>query len=96
MKNLMYSVYDKVAQEGGPIFTAKNEDVAIRKTVQLLINQPPNTIEDYKLLYVGIVNTETMVVTPIDPPKEIDFIDTYDLQTMKTTMPSMPLSKGVK
>lgn len=48
----LYCVYDKLADEAGPVFCAVNHHIAARKTKQLLSNV--ETPEDYILYCVGI------------------------------------------
>ena len=48
----VYSIYDKVADESGPLFTAKNHSVAMRQYRAVLKDSPA---AEYDLLCVGEV-----------------------------------------
>ena len=55
----MYSIYDKVAMEYGPIFMAKNNEVAERNFGHLVTNELTTSGSEYRLDMVGEFNTET-------------------------------------
>lgn len=71
MRMNMYVVVDKVAEESGPIFEAKNHGVAIRSYNQITSKSkvPSN---EYSLLCLGIFDHDNNKMYPIDPPDEID------------------------
>lgn len=47
----LYTLYDKVAEEAGPLFQAKNDQVAARQSLSILAQvSDPN---DFDLLKVG-------------------------------------------
>lgn len=65
----LYTVFDKVAEEAGPVFTAVNDGVAVRSYVKILRQTAdPN---DYKLLHIGEYNTETAAVAPVSPVRVV-------------------------
>lgn len=59
MKMPIYTVYDSVAQDSGPVFEARNDGIAIRYFRQLIDkeNIPP---EDYVLFRLGEFDHEAM------------------------------------
>jgi hypothetical protein len=57
----LYTVYDKVAEEAGPIFQAKTDGVAMRNYQGLVQSQNLNP-DDYLLYYLGTFNTEDMII----------------------------------
>lgn len=71
----LYAIYDKVAEESGPIFTAVNEGVATRQAVQILRPLPPHTRDDYCLMHVGHYDLKTCVITLQSPPQVVDVND---------------------
>lgn len=76
MTGCLYAIFDVVAHEAGPVFNAKNDDVAVRQYVYLLrgdANSRVNNPEDFHLYRVGIIDTESMVVTPDREQIPIDF-----------------------
>jgi len=76
MLHRMYTVYDKVAEEGGPLFQAKNDQVAVRVTNKIMESQKLKVV-DYELLYMGVYDSETLVICPEDSGIPIDFMTEY-------------------
>ena len=72
MKTEIYVIYDKVAQESGPIFEAKNEAVAQRQFVRV-VGQAPDP-DDFRLLRIGVMEHDTSVVTLEVPPVEVPVV----------------------
>ena len=66
----LYTIHDKIAQETGPIFEAKNDAVASRSARNLL--KDVSQTDDFKLLRVGFTDKSTGVITIEIPPVEID------------------------
>jgi len=68
---ILYSIYDKVADEYGPIFEAKNDMVASRGYAGLV---KPDMVHDYELYAVGErVNGDiSFILVPYDPIRKID------------------------
>lgn len=62
MKQSLYVVYDKVAEESGPPFTAKNDAVAIRAAVSLLVNSDVLYIDDYELYRIAEIDNKTLQI----------------------------------
>lgn len=56
----LYSVYDSVAEEYGPLFQAKNDDVALRNVIQMFtdMNVSIASLESYHLYHVGDFDSE--------------------------------------
>ena len=73
MKTMIYTVHDRVAEESGPLFEAKNNGVARRQFFNLMHQreQELTNVEDYSLLCVGIFDHDTSVITPELVPTEI-------------------------
>lgn len=57
MEVCIYSIKDTVAQEFGPIFQAKNDDVALRNFHSALLKVP--NPEEYELYYLGTFDVDT-------------------------------------
>lgn len=55
----LYSVYDSVAEEYGPIFQAKNDKVALRNVIQMFTEMKVNIANFYSfhLYHVGDFDT---------------------------------------
>ena len=60
----LYSIRDLVAGECGPIFTAKNDAVAVRQVCMIMHDVAD--IDDYALYCVGTFDPEEMVL--VDEP----------------------------
>lgn len=58
----LYVVYDKVAQEGGPVYTAKNDAVA-QRMYQGLITDTGINPDDYQLLHVAAYDNGALSAT---------------------------------
>lgn len=69
----VYSIYDMVAQECGPLFEAINDGVAVRHMVQAMRNV--ENPAEYQLIHVGEVTRETgqVILLPV-PNRVISFV----------------------
>ena len=54
----VFSVYDSVAKEYGPLFQAKNVDVALRNCKFLFEDTPKSNCKDYDLVEIGEFDEE--------------------------------------
>ena len=57
----LYSIYDKDAQEYGPLFNAKNAVIASRYVEQML-NEVKN-VDPYSLYFMGEYDTEKGIIS---------------------------------
>lgn len=71
MREGIFTVYDRVAAEGGPPFTAKNEGVALRQYDKLLEQYPNMNPGDFRLYRIANWDSEDMKVYSLDSPKEV-------------------------
>lgn len=71
----IYSIYDKVAGECGPLFEASNDGVAIRKFRQVMESASIEEKNDYQLLMVGFVSRKRGGQIEIVPSVEIKIMD---------------------
>lgn len=67
----LYAIYDRVAEQGGPIFSAVNDGVAIRQYRALLQQVSPVDRDAYKLYLVGRYDQDAMRVFEMVNPSEI-------------------------
>jgi len=65
MKETLYTVYDIVACEGGPLFTARNDAVAIRLFKNLMKQQQLNS-HDFRLYACGEYDNEHLQLHHIE------------------------------
>lgn len=66
----LYTIYDRIAEDAGPIFCAKNDGVANRQ-YQHLLNEYQTDPLHFKLHRLGSFNTSTMIITSLDTPVEV-------------------------
>ena len=59
MTNELFTIYDKVAQEAGPIFQAKNLYVAMRYVNEMIKDNKIN-LHEYDLVRLGTFDSESM------------------------------------
>jgi hypothetical protein len=80
MNTKLYVVHDLVAQESGPVFEAKNDEVAMRKFRKMITDQN-NVIQpsDYQLLSLGEMDHETNIVEGCSVPDLV--MQGYDAMT---------------
>ena len=69
----IYTIYDKVAEECGPLFQAKSDAVACRACRNSLSNV--HDVDDYKLLRVGYIDNSTGKIIVEAVPVEVDMFD---------------------
>lgn len=72
MKHGVYVIYDKVAEESGPLFQAVNNGIALRQAVNVLKPLPASLRDDFQLVKVAEYDTRDMQIYII-PPEIIDF-----------------------
>lgn len=68
MKAVIYTVFDKVADEYGPLFEAKNDKVALRQFKQLIATVVVENRDDYVLYSCGTFDHDsgTMVLSDLN------------------------------
>lgn len=59
----LYSVYDTVAEEFGPVFMARNDMVAKRAVINMM-EKSEVSVNEYQLYKVGVFNTNTGIIMP--------------------------------
>ena len=67
----IYTIFDKVAEEAGPFFTAKNDGVAGRQFRQLMASNGVERPEEFKLLFLGSFDSSSCKATFEVAPVEI-------------------------
>lgn len=72
MKRQLYVIYDRVAEESGPVFEATNDGIAHRRFKTLLAEQTHEWFDenDYMMLHVGEIDKNTNLINPL-PPREV-------------------------
>lgn len=64
MNTELFTIYDKVAQEAGPIFQAKNLYVAMRYVKDMIKDNKIN-LSEYDLVRLGTFDSESMFLTAL-------------------------------
>lgn len=72
MKRNLYVIYDRVAEESGPIFEAVNDGIANRRYKALIAEQTHEWFDetDFVLFHIGEVDKTTNHINPY-PPREV-------------------------
>ena len=73
MKMNLYVVFDRMAQESGPVFEAKNDPVAARQTRALIAQAPGANILEFQLLKLGTIDHETNAIEALGAPLDVTF-----------------------
>lgn len=66
----LYCVRDRVAEESGPIFAAKNHAVAKRQYDAMLGKEGVQPL-DYSLLFLGSYDPEKTIIFPVSVAEEV-------------------------
>lgn len=64
MKVNLYTIYDVIAEESGPIFQAKNDLIACRVCDSLISEANLTAVSDLHLWCLGCFDTESRVFVP--------------------------------
>ena len=82
MNTELYTIYDKVAQEAGPIFQAKNLHVAMRYVNEMIKDNKLN-LHEYDLVRLGSFDSESMFLSvfPKADAVELSNCVTFDEDT---------------
>lgn len=67
----LYTLFDRVAMEAGPLVECKNDTVAVRMALQSL--QETSTPADFQLLKVGYYNHDPVSLEALETPITIPF-----------------------
>ena len=70
MKTL-YVIYDRVAEDAGPVFDCVNDGVAFRQFRALMQNVSAQDADAYQLIKLGSVDPVSLKITPFDIPEDI-------------------------
>ena len=62
----LYTIYDSVAKECGPVFQAKNDGVALRCFMSLIKDTPNINPTDYDVYCLGEFDTDSRSFVPVD------------------------------
>lgn len=71
MINELFTIYDKVAQEAGPIFQAKNLYVAMRYVNDMIKDNKIN-LSEYDLVRLGTFDSESMSISVLSKADAVE------------------------
>lgn len=74
MKIELFTIYDKVAQEAGPIFQAKNLYVAMRYVNEMIKDNKIN-LSEYDLVRLGTFDSESMFLSAFPKCDAVELSD---------------------
>lgn len=76
--NNLYSIYDRVAEDYGPLFEAKNHGVATRHYFSAMANNP--AVGDFQLIHLGRIerSSGTPIITNQPEGKRVVPLGTKD------------------
>lgn len=60
MLNKIYTIFDRVAEQAGPLFEAPNDGVAMRAFRNTLVKTPEYQMGDYRLYRLGSFDPDSM------------------------------------
>lgn len=66
----LYTIYDRAAEESGPVFQAKNDSVARRGYMQAIDGS--SAPYDFDLYYIGDYNEHVMKITMLGDPIRVE------------------------
>ena len=75
MKVNIYTIYDSVAKECGPIYQAKNHDVAVRAFKSLISDTPNVNVSEYDVYCLGEFDNEKCSFVPLDVPFKVPVVN---------------------
>lgn len=70
MRMGLYVVFDRLAEESGPIFEAKTDGVALRSFKKFTAT---GVSSEFQLLKLGIIDHEVQKFDILDKPQEVSF-----------------------
>lgn len=66
----VYMIFDRLAEEAGPVFEQKNDAVALRAYRKMLKSQGESP-DEYQLLWIGTIDHRTVKCVINDSPVEV-------------------------
>lgn len=69
----LYAIKDIVAKEFGPVFQAKNDQVAVRQVNNTFKTMSPGEAEEFHLYRLGEFDTEAGLLMRLDAPEKINW-----------------------
>jgi len=72
----IYTIYDRLSKDAGPLFVQKTDASAVRATVAMMVEARKTIFdaEEYDLRCVGTIDTETCVITTENCPYNVSYL----------------------
>jgi len=72
----IYTIYDRLSKDAGPLFVQKTDASAVRATVAMMLDAKKTIFdaEEYDLRCVGTIDTETCVITTENCPYNVSYL----------------------
>lgn len=70
----LYVIFDRVAEESGPIFEAKNDGTAARAARDLVATAKGARAHEFQLLKLGTIDHEKNAITPLPVPEDVHYM----------------------
>lgn len=80
MKTILYTIFDRVAEEAGPVFEAVNDGVAMRNFRNLLKDVPAYQHGDYRIYRLGSFDHSNMDIMKYPVIDEVLFSEVKDAE----------------
>lgn len=77
MQTNLYVIYDKVAEESGPVYQAVNDGVAVRQFKSTIEKIPSSLRDEYQLVCIGMYDSKTLKGS-LTPARVIDVVFSPD------------------
>lgn len=70
MKMGVYTIYDRLAEQSGPLFEAPNSAVANRQYKNLVMSSKVSP-DEYRVLHIGDIDHDTSIITAYAVPEDV-------------------------
>ena len=71
MRMGLYTIFDRLAEQSGPVFEAANDAVANRQYKSLMDGANVGQPQEYQLFKIGYLEHGTCVLEPISPAVDV-------------------------
>jgi len=92
MKQGIYAIYDRIAEESGPVWAARNDAVAVRNAQYQLRNA---RADEYRLYCLGSYDSEAVAIKALDVTREVVLSLVVDLPAGTAVHDSKDSGAGV-
>jgi len=89
---ILYTIYDRLAEQIAPLFWAENDEVA--KRIYKSLDWSTHAPIEHKLLKLGSIDSKTGIINPLPTPEDI-YVEIVDLVALRaaTAMPQKMIER---